>query len=341
MAPGDKGGPDGAGLDPVISKFLGELRGMKDRSTVDLKIWKAAVDEADRLEQGQLKLDAPSMEFPFEYFEASWLTNMATATLYMLRKLDMSSEMPGWLDIKVLRRLLKEVNRVEMRVMPMGPPLTSVSRTFFAQWAIFDLVLGTKEERGLLPILCHFFSDSSARKPELAEVAREAPVTHDGDFSWKLNHLGQSRLGVFVVELRRGDLVELREIPTNERFACVMPRVLGGMPGERVLVRVVPVIPEKKTDELPHSPAPYVATHPPYLLMDPDEKGWTRWFRDAIKDTQAWTLLDPGLAHLYLMKRGASPSYWVDYVAYNARGFKGEATYLGGLPDPVIPDGGL
>jgi hypothetical protein len=201
-----------------------------------------------------------------------------------------------------MRRFLKVFLMAEEKYMPLGPPLSPLTKSFFMTWALFDLQFNNKNNVA-------FYVNKASKRLELSEEQVDA-----------LNKLSESRMGVYEHLGTAGRYVRLRELVTETEFTCLSTSGHQGKPGELWYVRVLPPL-------KPDSTAYHISFTTPYILMA-GKQDWlqylTRMLPKSIEDTNA-------LYHFF--KHGPSLHYWNDFVFAAYHSHTRQAIYLKGIPD--------
>jgi hypothetical protein len=99
--------------------------------------------------------------------------------------------------LKDMRRFLKVFLMAEEKYMPLGPPLSPLTKSFFMTWALFDLQFNNKNNVA-------FYVNKASKRLELSEEQVDA-----------LNKLSESRMGVYEHLGTAGRYVRLRELVTE------------------------------------------------------------------------------------------------------------------------------
>ena len=200
------------------------------------------------------------------------------------------------------------VTRAEDLYRPSGPPMSPLTNSYFTSWAFFDACVGAANET-------------------IGTCILEAGVTlgMTGELVRLIQVMQRSRMGVYVLEGRQGDLATLREIGTGSACRAIVPAGHRGQAGELWYVRVLP------------PPAPGIVEHvafsTPYVLLEPGPAEWQAYFGRALPEAPPPARLDAYERH---MKYGPTRTYWNDFVFEGYVNHRPEAIFLAGLPD--VPD---
>ena len=207
--------------------------------------------------------------------------------------------------LKEMAPLANIVSNAEDLYMPGGPPMSPLTRSYFACWALFDACAGVANETIGTTIL--EIGEAFGMNTELLRLIRV---------------MQESRMGLYIHGGRKGRLTVLEDIVTGATCRAIVPSGDCGKRGELWYVRVLP------------PPVPggqeYVAFTTPYIMLHPNVTEWRDYFRR--------TLPDPASVDRYErhMKYGPTRQYWNDSVFEAYVNYRTEAIYLTGLPD--IPE---
>ena len=201
------------------------------------------------------------------------------------------------------------VGAAEDEYMPSGPPMSSLTVSYFTMWALFDVRFG------------------SSRETMGSCILRIAPEFDFPAWLTDIVHLmQQSRMGFFVHCGSKGEGVLLREAGTEEIVSCAVPAGYAGSEGEIWFVRVLPP---------PHELCRYhIVFNTPYVIRDYPEHAFIDYLERELARMKAQKKPprtdDP---HGHLMKYGLEPSHWNEYVHCAYSGHRHEAIFLTGIPD--------
>jgi hypothetical protein len=193
--------------------------------------------------------------------------------------------------------------------MPGWPPMSPVSVSFFASWALLDLPVGTTGET-----IC-----SCA-----IEIGRAFDMP--ADFASILEAMGGSAMGIYRHLGWRDGLVGLRDILDDQIYRCIVPSGYRGAEGELWYVRLLPPL----TEAFTHG----VAFTSPYVLRGSTDADWLAFFeRQERTLPQQGTAEEMALRRKALFKRGPDPNYWNEYVFLGYHNASDSAIELCGIPD--------
>lgn len=119
------------------------------------------------------------------------------------------------LQLPEMKSFVKQIGSAEDDYMPSWPPMSPVSRSFFACWSTYDLPVGARRESvGTVTIT----------------VARECGT--DPELLGLMQRLQESRMGVYQVERQHGVEVRLRDLATDQLCAAICQSGYCGGAGE-------------------------------------------------------------------------------------------------------------
>jgi hypothetical protein len=207
--------------------------------------------------------------------------------------------------LKEMERFAELVSKAEDEYVPSGPPVSSLTSSFFTCWAFFDACVGQAEETIGTTIIA--LGAAFGMHDELMRV---------------IELMRESRMGVYLHEGRERDVVVLRELVTDTVCRAIVPSGYRGHRGELWYVRVLP------------PPLPGLGEHvvfaTPYLLIQPHEHQWQAYFCRTLPDAP---LQDRITAYAHHMKFGWRRDYWTQFVFEAYVNHCAEAILLAGLPD--------
>jgi hypothetical protein len=276
---------------PIAGKIISTLLSLKAGKVVDLAAWRRGMAEAKRLgdtSRPSAEAEAVSTAFAAYAFVTNWVMGLV----------EVVQELPE------LRPLLDRVEKAEEEYKPSGPPMSPLTKSFFWHWMLYDFGVGAARESLGSVILA------------VGRLLTVAP-----DFLAILEHLVESRLGLFIHEGKDGDRSVLRDLGTGAAYSAVCAAGYPGTGGELWLARVAPPL-------VPGSESVVLTT--PYLIIGPDAAAWRDYLdRTLPKTGQA----DRARAYHHLMKRGLDERYWAEYVFEAYVNHRPEVIFLRGLPD--------
>lgn len=210
----------------------------------------------------------------------------------------------GLLLYPELNRFSQILEDAEDLYMPGWPPMSPVSDSFFYTWGSFDLVVGLQKE-SLVSIICEL-SHQFKLPASLIEVFR------------LFEH---SKMSVYEYEGFQEGHCLLRELHTNKQFIALNESGYTGRLGELWYVRLLPDISRGEKGALCYT-SPYIITE--------SVESW-----HAFIHRQSWKKDKKSMDYNSLLKSGATPTYWLEYVtqAYSGVDSNNGAIFLKGFPD--------
>jgi hypothetical protein len=252
----------------IAERLLKALKKHEKRKVVDLAGFRAACDEARRLDE-TVQRDETFAELHPAHALLVAAQNQLSVFVEIVTAL---SEM---------ERFSEAIESAEEEYMPTGPPMSPLTNSFFSAWAYFDLCFGLRKET---LATC------------LIEVGRAMGLPGRLLALWTL--LQTSRLGIYEHQGTEDGLTVLSELITGERARCLVPAGYPGRRGELWLARVVP----SPTPLFDGS----VVMITPYLLLQPGTREWLAYFERTLPkvpakdETRAYeTLMKHGLSRHY------------------------------------------
>lgn len=207
------------------------------------------------------------------------------------------------LTVEEASRFRRLISAAEEEYMPLGPPMSPLTATYFFGWAYCDLAVGLAKERA-----------GACAVDVVAELGADPALVT------AMRILADSRMGLWTVVGHEAGATILHEFATGDTVECVVPAGHPGVVGERWLVRVLPP---------PREGLPGLVFNTPYVLMSsiPD---WEAYIGRTLPKLDAKRL---DRAYLTLMKHGLSARYWPEFVFDGYLNHTGGCVYLLGLPD--------
>ena len=196
----------------------------------------------------------------------------------------------------------------EDEYLPSGPPMSPLTVSYFAMWALFDVRFGSSGETMGSCIL--------RIAPEL-----DCP-------SWLIEaveRMQRSRMGFYVHCGSEDEGVLLREVGMREIVSCAVPAGYTGCEGQIWFVRVLPP---------PHPLCRrHIVFNTPYVIRDLPERAFIDYLERELARIKAKKPrgTDDALGHL--MKYGPEPNHWNEYIHCAYSGHQAEAIFLSGIPD--------
>ncbi len=275
---------------PIASKLIAALDKHRKQKVVDLDAWKTGVEQARGVIEG-MRPSGDDLSPGFAAYIA--VSNWALGLVETIQ------------GLPELRRFIDRIERAEEEYMPSGPPMSPLTRSFFWNWALWDLGVGVKHET-LGSILL-----AVGRHLEMEPL-----------FLGVLERMVSSRLGLHVHEGHKNGCPVLRDLVGGTAQTCEWPSGYAGKAGELWLTRVLP----------PPGPAlsDAVVLTTPYVILAPGIRDWRAYLDRALAKLPAD---DATAAYARLMKRGLDERYWCEYAFEAYAGDVPEAIFLRGLPD--------
>ncbi len=196
------------------------------------------------------------------------------------------------------------INDAEDEYLPLGPPRSPLTRSYFFFWSICDL-----SPKG----------DGETLASATMDLVRE--IGTNPHLLIAMETLERSRMGLWVHQGLDGDRVVLRELVTDHEHRCVVPSGYRGEAGEVWFVRVLP----------PGTPGlDAVTITTPYLLIRTTPADWLAYLDRALGE---FPLTQRSQVYPLLMKYGEKPRYWPEYVFEGYVNHEADVVFLTGFPD--------
>lgn len=207
-------------------------------------------------------------------------------------------------SLPATERLADAINEAQEEYMPLGPPMSPLTGSYFFFWSVCDFSPN---------------GDGETLGSATLDLVRE--IGTDPLLLGAMDTLEQSRMGLWVHQGRDGDGVVLRELLTDEVARCVVPAGYLGAKGEVWFARVLP----------PGTPGlASVVMTTPYVLVRTSAADWLAYLKRALKayPPAQWRTIYP-----LLMKYGVNPRYWPEYVFEGYVNHRDDVVFLTGFPD--------
>jgi hypothetical protein len=205
-----------------------------------------------------------------------------------------------------MKKYLELAGKAEDEYMPSGPPMSPLTTSYFACWALYDLQFGKD-------------GDTIAK----CQIDANDIFMLNADQLDALKKLSDSRMGIYEHEGTTGGLVKLRELITGDEFSCLCTSGYKGKPGELWYVRRLPPL-------MPQMASFHVLFTTPYILIDSKKSDWTQFLKRSL--LQITTGDDRDRLHR-LMKFGPSLHFWNEFVFQGYHHHQTQAIFLAGIPD--------
>lgn len=133
----------------------------------------------------------------------------------------------GVSQLPEMKKYVKVIGAAEEEYMPSGPPMSPLTTSFFTTWAFYDLRFDGADTIASCQIDAN---DMIGMNPDQLDALKKLAVSRMGIYE----HLGMD-----------GSHVRLRELLTNDEFACHCASGYRGQSGELWYVRLLPpLLPE-------------------------------------------------------------------------------------------------
>ena len=206
-----------------------------------------------------------------------------------------------------LDRFFNTINAAHEEYQPTGgPPMSSLTDSYFTCWLMFDVAVGLQKET--LATVIIDLAQQLGLHQEMVEV---------------FQLMQNSRMGIYEYLGNEDDKVLLRELNKDEVIRCICPAGHQGQyMGELWFARILPPV----FGLLEYS----LVFTTPYLLLDPETEHWLGYLDRTISKKKTKIT---ATSQENLMKYGLSDNYWNEYIHQSYVNFKPELIYLKGLPD--------
>lgn len=198
----------------------------------------------------------------------------------------------------------------EDEYMPIGPPMSPLTTSYFTCWALFDLRFGPDSET------------IGTCQLDLGNV-----IGLDTFTAATLRRFQDSRMGIYELCGHVGNRSRLRELVTDREYECHIASGYRGEMGELLYTRLCP--PVRGPD------AYHVAFTTPYRLQEASAADWTAYLSKSIIGS---TMSRNDALHEFLkfgrQPRSQDPSEsWNEFVFAAYANHQPDAITLVGLPD--------
>lgn len=277
----------------IAQKILQRIRKFQASQVVDLTLFRQAKEIA--LQQRDEAAEDLDDLHPFHALQT-----------YMLKTVVNAGNQLG--ELPELSKLMDQVEAAQEEYMPEGPPMSPISKSYYLNWAMFDVSIGINRET----------------LGSCVAVVSKALGSHPGYVEF-VEQMCRTRPGFYVHEGFEGNSVVLRELITQKRYPTIVPSGYRGQPGDLLLLRIL----QSFLPEYPH----VLAMTTPYKILSPNVEAWNAYFdrtlsklggKDKVRDYET------------LMKFGAPPhghKYWTEYIFEAYSDYELEVVFLEGLPD--------
>lgn len=205
----------------------------------------------------------------------------------------------GLSNLKALRPFKKISMSQNDLYMPSYPPMSPLTDSYYNMWELFDLRFG-KDQETLGSIFLELV-DELKLHPDIVKLAKV---------------FNESRMGIYEVIHKKGNIFLLKELLTNKIFKCYCLAGYQGKIGQIWYVRLFsPPYGEQNASAI---------TTTPYILINEHKTEWNDFFkRNNVSEENLHNF----------MKFGPSMYFWNEYIFYGYFNFHDKAIFLSGIPD--------
>jgi hypothetical protein len=211
----------------------------------------------------------------------------------------------GASQLPELKEYAKLVGKAVEEYMPSGPPMSPLTASFFTCWAFYDLQFGRD-------------GDTIAQ----CQIDANDLICLNPDQLEALKKMAASRMGIYEHSGTEGPLVRLRELVTDAEFQCHSASGYMGHKGEIWYVRLLPPL-------VPDLATYHIVFTTPYILQA-NKADWMNFLRRVML---AFKVENEREALHRLLKFGADPNYWNEFVLKAYHHHQDDAIFLAGIPD--------
>ncbi len=212
----------------------------------------------------------------------------------------------GVSQLPEMKSYAKLAGDAEDEYMPMGPPMSPLTVSYFTCWAFYDLRFGKD-------------GDTIGK----CQIDANDIFLLNSDQLGALKKLSESRMGIYEHVGAEGGLVKLRELITGNEFSCLCTAGYQGRSGELWYVRRLP-------PPLPELETVHVLFTTPYILVESTKDDWTQFLKRTLLKVEGQD--EPDRLH-QLLKFGLGKNYWNEFVFKAYHGHQSDAIFLAGIPD--------
>ena len=220
----------------------------------------------------------------------------------------------GVSQLPEMKSYAKLAGDAQEEYMPLGPPMSPLTGSYFTCWAFYDLRFGKD-------------GDTIGQ----CQIDANDIFLLNSDQLEALKKLSESRMGIYEHVGTEGGLVNLRELITGNEFPCLSTSGYQGRSGELWYVRRLP-------PPLPELATFHVLFTTPYILIESTKHDWTQFLKRTLLKVEGQD--EPDRLH-QLLKFGLGRNYWNEFVFKAYQGHQGNAIFLTGIPDlkATLPHG--
>ena len=290
---------------PISQKIVAGLRKVSSRKVVDISELRDSKIHAEDLEKTVIKDK-----------ELAELDPLHGVYVYAQNKISVMAEQLG--ELPAMSKLVNAYADAQDEYMPSGPPISPLTNSYFSCWGFFDLCAGMKKETfGTVIIdMCNYLNVD----PGLIKI---------------IEHMQNSRMGVYVHEGVSGKFTKLRELITEKEIEAIIPSGYVGRSGEMLLARIMPEpFPELNYGYSVVFTTPYVLSEMQtgrFVLANEDK--WLSFFERSQESTK---INDKKRSYEILMKYGLSRHYWNEYIHEGYVNYQKDMILLAGFPDIAL-----
>lgn len=286
---------------PLARKVVAALHKLRRQQVIDLSAWRAARQSADVA--SRLHTEPSLAELDPVHGVYVYAQNYLTTFIEQL------------IELPLLAKLTQAYDQAENEYMPLGPPMSPLTRSYFSSWGTFDLGVGLKHES---------FTD--------IVIAVCRALNAPAELLALFETLQQSRMGLYRHDGVDGKRAYLSELISPRQHRVIVPSGYAGQAGELWLARLLPPPPVLASDY-------GVVFTTPYLLGQLDARGRYQparehdWLDYLGRTLPTLKSRDELSAYEQFMKRGLNRHYWNEYIFLAYVNHRQDRIYLAGLPD--------
>jgi hypothetical protein len=212
----------------------------------------------------------------------------------------------GVSQLPEMKAYAKLAGEAEEEYMPLGPPMSPLTASYFTCWAFYDLRFGKD-------------GDTIGK----CQIDANDIFLMNLDQLDALKKLSESRMGIYEHLGSSNGFITLRELITGDEFPCLCTSGYRGRPGELWYVRrLPPLMPELATF--------HVLFTTPYILIEATKDDWTQFLKRTLLKVEGRDERD----RLHrLLKYGLDRNYWNEFVFKAYHHHQAQAIFLAGIPD--------
>jgi len=212
----------------------------------------------------------------------------------------------GVSQLPEMKAYAKLAGDAEEEYMPLGPPMSPLTNSYFTCWAFYDLRFGKD-------------GDTIGK----CQIDASDIFLFNLDQLDVLKKLSESRMGLFEHVGSTDGLVHLRELITGDEFRCLCTSGYQGTSGELWYVRRLP-------PPMPELASFHVLFTTPYILIEATKDDWTQFLKRTLLRVEGGN--DRDRLHR-LLKYGLGTHYWNEFVFKSYHHHQAQAIFLAGIPD--------